>query len=115
MNQDLIQTFLLSMVLNTFADKDEKRTWPEKVARAALVSVPATIVINTSQAINSVGDKFPNLDINEQTPRPKTVQDLAAQVEEKASEARLRLAAYYTRPEDQWKNPKLDPTDLRTD
>lgn len=103
--QDFVQTFLLSTIVNTFADQDPSRSWPEKVVRAALISVPVTVAVDTTRAIAKVANRFPNLGINDQTQRPSSEQALALQVSEKVQQTQLRIIASYTRPEDQWKNP----------
>lgn len=105
LTQDFVRTFLLSTIVNAFADQDPQRSWPEKVARAALISVPVTVAVDTTKAISKVAGRFPSLGIDNQTKRPSSPQDLATQVQEKVQQTRLRIIASYTRPEDQWKNP----------
>jgi hypothetical protein len=101
LTRDLIQTFLISTVINTFADKEESRSWPMKVARAAILSVPATVVVNTDKIVEKVAERFPSLGISEKTERPKSVQDMAQQVEDKMSNTKLKIIAYYSKPIDQ--------------
>ena len=103
-NQMLMQTFLISTVLNTFADQDPNRNWLEKVGRAALISVPVAITIDTTAAIAAAANKFPTLGLSEAS-RPRTIPELAEQVEHKVAETARVIVARYTRPEDEWKNP----------
>lgn len=109
LTRDLAQTFLISTIVNAFADKEESRSWPQKVARAALVSVPETIIINTDKIVDKVADHFPGLGLKE-VARPKNVKDLAEKVEEKVSMTKHRVVAYYSNPNDYWKNPSGAPT-----
>lgn len=105
LSKEFLETFLLSTIVNTFADTETNRSLLEKVARAALVSIPTAMTIDTTKAITKVADRFPNLGITDTTYRPQTVQELASQVENRVRQNRLRIIAHYTRPEDQWKNP----------
>jgi len=109
MTRDLVQTFLISTIVNAFADRDESRTWPQKVARAALVSVPTTIVVNTDRVVENVAERFPSLGICENTIRPRNIVDMVEKVEEKVNMTRNRVVAFYSRPEDHWKNPPGAP------
>ena len=109
MTRDLVQTFLISTIVNAFADRDESRSWPQKVARAALISVPTTIVVNTDKVVEKVAERFPTLGVCEDAVRPKTIVDLAEKVEEKVSMTKDRVVAFYSRPEDRWKNPPGAP------
>lgn len=104
LSKDLAQTFLISTIVNAFADKEESRSWPQKVARAAILSVPETIIVNTDKIVEKVAERFPNLGLKG-TYRPKNVVDLADKVEEQVSMTKYRVAAYYTHPDDYWKNP----------
>lgn len=109
LTRDLAQTFLISTIVNAFADNEESRSWPQKVARAAIVSVPETIVVHTDKIVDKIADRFPCLGLKEAS-RPKNVVDLAEKVEEHVSNTKHRVVAYYHNPEDYWKNPPGAPT-----
>ena len=105
-NQMLVQTFLISTVLNAFADKSPQRTIPEKVARAALLSIPVTLTLDTTGIIDAVAEKFPGLGLsNCEAARPQTPVEMAGKVSEQVASNSKILIATFTRPEDQWKNP----------
>ena len=111
LNKDLIQTFLISTIVNSFADEEESRSWPQKVARAAAISVPETIIVNTDKIMEKVAERFPSLGIGKDTKRPKTVMELAENVEKKVEMTKHRVVAFYSHPEDYWKNPPGAPTE----
>lgn len=105
-NPTLAETFLLSTVLNTFADKDPNRPWYEKVARAALISVPVAVTIDTTAAIAKIAAQCPSLDIDN-SQRPASVPALVEQVQQKVSKKGKLIVAEYTRKEDLWRNDEL--------
>lgn len=110
LTKELAQTFLISTIVNAFADKDDSRSWPQKVARAAIVSVPETIVLNTDKIVDKVAERFPSLGLKE-AERPKNAMDLAEKVEKEVSITKHRVVAYYSHSEDHWKNPPGAPTE----
>lgn len=110
LNKDFAQTFLISTIINAFADKDESRSWPQKVARAAIVSVPETIILNTDKIVDKVAERFPSLGLKE-AERPKDAVALAEKVEKEVAITKYRVVAYYSNPEDHWKNPPGAPTE----
>ena len=105
-NPTLAETFLLSTVLNTFADKSPNRPWYEKVARAALISVPVAVTIDTTEAIAKIASQCPSLEIDNNE-RPASVPELAQQVQQKISKKGKLIVAEYTRKEDLWRNDEF--------
>ena len=90
-----LQQFVISTLTNVFQDSGD-RTIPEKIARAAITSVPKVIQINTEDAYNKISNEYPNLELSK-SPQPEDVLDMSQKATQNVidNDTQLRTVAYY--------------------
>lgn len=92
-----VQQFIISTLTNAFQD-NSNRSVSEKLARAAITSIPESININTADAYNKVANRYPSLELNNTT-QPKDVLDMSRIATENVinNDTHLRTVAYYVK------------------
>ena len=92
-----VQQFIISTLTNTFAD-NSTRSIGEKIARAAITSVPEVIEIDTNKMYDKLANTYPNLELKETT-RPTDVLDMSRMATQNVidNDTELRTIAYYVK------------------
>ena len=90
-----VQQFIISTLTNAFQD-NSNRSVSEKLARAAITSIPESININTSDMYNKVANQYPSLELSK-TNQPKDVLDMSRLATQNVidNDTQLRTVAYY--------------------
>ena len=90
-----VQQFIISTLTNAFQD-NSNRSVSEKLARAAITSIPESININTSDVYNRVANQYPSLELSK-TNQPKDVLDMSRIATQNVidNDTQLRTVAYY--------------------
>lgn len=80
MNKKVASTlnqFLVNTINGVFQDDSDQRTFTEKIAKAAIESVPRSIELGTDAICDKLSDRFPNLELSNDN-RPKDIMELSA-------------------------------------
>jgi hypothetical protein len=90
-----VQQFIISTLTNAFQD-NSNRSVSEKLARAAITSIPESININTADVYNRVANQYPSLELSK-TNQPKDVLDMSRMATQNVidNDTQLRTVAYY--------------------
>jgi hypothetical protein len=90
-----VQQFIISTLTNAFQD-NSNRSVSEKLARAAITSIPESININTADVYNRVSNQYPSLELSK-TNQPKDVLDMSRIATQNVidNDTQLRTVAYY--------------------
>jgi hypothetical protein len=90
-----VQQFIISTLTNAFQD-NSNRSVSEKLARAAITSIPESININTADVYNRVANQYPSLELSK-TNQPKDVLDMSRIATQNVidNDTQLRTVAYY--------------------
>jgi activator of HSP90 ATPase len=90
-----VQQFIISTLTNAFQD-NSNRSVSEKLARAAITSIPESININTADVYNKVANQYPSLELSK-TNQPKDVLDMSRMATQNVidNDTQLRTVAYY--------------------
>ena len=92
-----VQQFIISTLTNVFQDNSD-RSVSEKLARAAITSIPESININTKDVYNRVATQYPKLELTQYN-QPKDVLDMSRIATQNVinNDTKLRTVAYYVK------------------
>ena len=92
-----VQQFIISTLTNVFQD-NSNRSVSEKLARAAITSIPESININTKDVYNRVANQYPKLELSQYN-QQKDVLDMSRIATQNVinNDTKLRTVAYYVK------------------